>query len=327
MSESGERLSLHSLDRPLRRLAWVLPASLCLWVLILAGFALMLRNPSPPAVPPLEVDLVELGSGTAGGSPGGGPGVRGSGGAPGLKAVAPSFPPPRLGAPRRVSSVSKHSFAAAPQRRGARNVQNPRHRRLRDVNPSDDAAVRPVRAVSEEQADAEEAAPPPRPDHEPVLAPASLAPSPAKPIPQARDAMASPGGSGAGSGSGGGTGAAGAGTTGAGSGGEGGGTGAGIGEGSQPYASVAHPPVPISRVLPEYPGNARSQGVEGEVVLRAIVDRQGTVRREIVVVQSVPMLDRAAIEALRQWRFEPGRDAGNRAVPVVIEVPLRFRLR
>jgi len=88
-----------------------------------------------------------------------------------------------------------------------------------------------------------------------------------------------------------------------------------------------HIPVPISRVLPEYPGNARSQGVEGEVVLRAIVDRQGTVRREIVVVQSVPMLDRAAIEALRQWRFEPGRDAGNRAVPVVIEVPLRFRLR
>jgi protein TonB len=67
--------------------------------------------------------------------------------------------------------------------------------------------------------------------------------------------------------------------------------------------------------------------LEGEVVLRAIVDRRGDVEPDIVVVESIPSLDPAAIEALRQWRFEPGRDADNRPVRVVIEVPLRFRLR
>lgn len=49
--------------------------------------------------------------------------------------------------------------------------------------------------------------------------------------------------------------------------------------------------------------------------------------RDIVVVESAPLLDQAAIDALRQWCFEPGRDAGKRAVQVMIEVPLRFRLR
>ena len=115
--------------------------------------------------------------------------------------------------------------------------------------------------------------------------------------------------------------------SGSGSGGQGTGTGGGIGDGSQLYTTVEHPPVPVSRVLPEYPTVARSQGLEGEVVLRAIVDRRGAVEPDIVVVESVPLLDPAAIEALRRWRFEPGRDVNNRPVRVVIEVPLRFRLR
>ena len=160
----------------------------------------------------------------------------------------------------------------------------------------------------------------------PALSPVSA--SSAKPASEARVNLASVGAaSGAGLGGGGGTGSGSGGRTGSGSGGEGTGTGGGIGEGSQLYTTVAHPPVAVSRVLPEYPDAARSRDLEGEVVLRAIVDRHGAVERDVVVVESVPMLDRAAIAALRQWRFEPGRDTNNRAVRVVIEVPLRFRLR
>jgi protein TonB len=196
------------------------------------------------------------------------------------------------------------------------------------MRTDEDAAVRftrPARAAAiEEQADAGPTAA--RHQHEPAAEPVTsqFGAAQSKPAQRTGSAIASLGGTGAGTGLGAG---GGVGTAGDGSGGRGAGTWGGIGDGSQAYSTVEHPPVPTSRVLPIYPGDARAQGVEGEVVLRAIVDRSGTVERDIVVVESVPVLDRAAIEALRQWRFQPGRDAGNRAVPVVIEVPLRFRLR
>jgi periplasmic protein TonB len=171
--------------------------------------------------------------------------------------------------------------------------------------------------------------PPPPPIGNSAMAPAPILPAaaaPTRPVAQApgegSNALASFGAEG-GASEGKGTGI-GAGT---GSGGEGGGTGGGSGAGSLPYTTVAHPPVPLTRVLPEYPRLARARGLEGEVVLRAIVDSDGTVERDIEVLQSVPLLNEAAIAALRHWRFEPGRDAGNRPVRVVIQVPLRFRLR
>ncbi len=142
------------------------------------------------------------------------------------------------------------------------------------------------------------------------------------------DGLASLAGAGAPSGSGGdGKGGNSYGNAGLGKGGRGGGSGDGIGAGAQAYAAVEHPPMPIAKVLPTCPHDARAQGVEGEVVLRAIVDPTGAVEPEVVVVESIPMLDQAAIDALRRWRFAPGRDRTNRPVPVVIEVPLRFRLR
>jgi protein TonB len=62
-------------------------------------------------------------------------------------------------------------------------------------------------------------------------------------------------------------------------------------------------------------------------VLRFIVDQSGRVEREIEVVTSLPMLDQAAIEAVRQWRFSPGRDRDGKAVRVLVSVPLQFTLR
>ena len=62
-------------------------------------------------------------------------------------------------------------------------------------------------------------------------------------------------------------------------------------------------------------------------MLRAIISTVGTVEDRIQIVESIPELDSAATEALRQWRFEPARNSDGQVVRVLVEVPLRFRLR
>jgi protein TonB len=91
---------------------------------------------------------------------------------------------------------------------------------------------------------------------------------------------------------------------------------------------VASPPTIVSQAMPAYPPLARARGIEGLVVLEGIVDRKGNVERDsVTVVQSVTLLDDAAISALRQWRFRAGRDGQGEAVRVIVQVPIRFRLR
>ena len=111
------------------------------------------------------------------------------------------------------------------------------------------------------------------------------------------------------------------------SGGAGGGIPGSHGDEPVPADQVPYPPVPITRVLPVYPIAARYREIQGRVVLQAIIDRSGQVEDSIKVVDSVPMFDGAAIAALRQWRFTPGRDREGHPVRVLIEVPLRFALR
>lgn len=89
---------------------------------------------------------------------------------------------------------------------------------------------------------------------------------------------------------------------------------------------AAKPPMILERVLPEYPRSARAQRVEGLVVLRAVVDKEGRVEDEVIVLASIPPLDDAAVNALRQWKFTPGRDATGAPVRVQIDMPIRFQL-
>ncbi|MGE0679724.1 MAG: TonB family protein [Candidatus Binatia bacterium] len=101
----------------------------------------------------------------------------------------------------------------------------------------------------------------------------------------------------------------------------------GQGDGPLPVAQVANPPLLLSRVMPEYPRQARLRGVEGLVLLEAILDLDGHIEEEIKVLQSIPFLDNAAIQALRGWRFRPARDHKNQPIRVILEVPVRFVLR
>jgi len=91
--------------------------------------------------------------------------------------------------------------------------------------------------------------------------------------------------------------------------------------------TVAHPPEIETYVVPVYPSEARAKKVQGRVLLMVIVDASGKVEDNIQVVDSIPMLDHAAIDAVHQWSFTPARDANGNPVRVQLEVPVPFSLR
>lgn len=82
----------------------------------------------------------------------------------------------------------------------------------------------------------------------------------------------------------------------------------------------------LSNPRPPYPLAARRLGVEGRVVLRAEILENGTCNR-IAVSQSSghSVLDNAALQAVKQWRFMPARRGGE-AVAAWVEIPITFRL-
>lgn len=77
---------------------------------------------------------------------------------------------------------------------------------------------------------------------------------------------------------------------------------------------------------PAYPPLARRLHEQGRVVLRVRVDEDGLARDVRVEASSgSERLDRAALEAVRQWRFAPAR-RGERTVEGVALVPITFSL-
>ena len=80
----------------------------------------------------------------------------------------------------------------------------------------------------------------------------------------------------------------------------------------------------IHKFLPEYPQAAKRAGVQGTVVLEAVVGPQGEVER-VKPVSGPDALAQAAMDAVRWWRYEPYLVNG-RAVAVQTTVELDFRL-
>jgi len=85
------------------------------------------------------------------------------------------------------------------------------------------------------------------------------------------------------------------------------------------------PPQKVTDVAPVYPQLARLAHVEGVVILEAVIGEDGAVR-DVRILRSIPLLDDAAKEAVRQWRFTPTLLNGE-AVPVVMTVTVAFKLR
>lgn len=95
---------------------------------------------------------------------------------------------------------------------------------------------------------------------------------------------------------------------------------------SEPVWVEAHPRYD-ENPPPRYPRLAQQRGWEGEVRLRVWIAASGeVVEAEIRDSSGYSLLDRAALEAVRGWRFEPGRQGGV-AVESQVIVPVTFRLR
>jgi protein TonB len=83
------------------------------------------------------------------------------------------------------------------------------------------------------------------------------------------------------------------------------------------------PPRLIKEVAPVYPPEARQAGVEGIVILEAQTDIYGRIQ-SAKILRSIPMLDTAALEAVRQWVYEPLLING-KPRPAVFTVTVRFQ--
>jgi protein TonB len=81
---------------------------------------------------------------------------------------------------------------------------------------------------------------------------------------------------------------------------------------------------PVTRVEPVYPDLAVQGRVQGVVILEVLVDVQG-VPSSLNVLRSVPLLESAAIEAVRQWRWNPYKLL-EKPVPFWVTVTVNFRL-
>jgi len=86
------------------------------------------------------------------------------------------------------------------------------------------------------------------------------------------------------------------------------------------------PAIVLQRVDPAYPHSALVLHLNGTVVLKCIIGRNGEVRDPEVVTSSHPFFNDPAIAALRQWRFAPGVFRGQ-PVDTYFELTIKFQAR
>ena len=100
-----------------------------------------------------------------------------------------------------------------------------------------------------------------------------------------------------------------------------------VGASAQPPVRVGGPikaPSKRKHVNPAYPAVASAARVQGVVILEVIIGPSGSVDNACVL-RSIPLLDQAAIDAVRQWEFEPTLLNGQ-PVPVLMTVTVNFTL-
>ena len=82
-------------------------------------------------------------------------------------------------------------------------------------------------------------------------------------------------------------------------------------------------PKVLHQVIPSYPEELRRKGIEGQVDLQVGIDEEGNVGGVRILKSLHPYLDNSAVQALKQWRYEPVYKSGV-PVPAVITITVNF---
>ncbi len=85
------------------------------------------------------------------------------------------------------------------------------------------------------------------------------------------------------------------------------------------------PPVLVRKVDPDYPAAARSAAQKGKVIVQCVIEDDGTVSQVTILKSEAPSLDKAVVDAVRQWRYKPATLNG-RPVRVYFTVVVTFKL-
>ncbi len=88
-------------------------------------------------------------------------------------------------------------------------------------------------------------------------------------------------------------------------------------------AAGREPPVPVRTVAPEYPRDLRNQGVSGVVMVKCTIDEQGNVSVTEVSKSSNEGFDKFALDALKKWKFKPGKQDGA-PIAMTVTIPVKF---
>ena len=92
-------------------------------------------------------------------------------------------------------------------------------------------------------------------------------------------------------------------------------------------ANVDVPPILQSSTSVKYPDNARSEGIQGFVTIRLLVNKRGIVaRHELIEVLPEGYFEAAAISTIKSWKFKPAEYQG-KPVQVWLEQTIRFDLK
>ena len=91
-----------------------------------------------------------------------------------------------------------------------------------------------------------------------------------------------------------------------------------------PVGGNVQPPRIVYRENPDYPTLAHQAGIQGEVIIAAVIDSRGNVV-DMKVVSGPPLLYAAAMKALTKWKFEPTYLNGE-AVAIKWNVSVKFRI-